>query len=285
MGLYDKLNLSGGVIMSNPKREDGSPMKDGINNNTYNLLFGDFTNLPEEEQGSYENVIAYATIDRFTKLQEKKIFTKLLKLLYKNTIIDLDKITFNEKTKQYEYKNNDLIITFDKLSNCFDDKDLIKELTSNKRYGECHSRAMSISPVIEGSRIVTGYITIGNKKVLHSVIEYEYNDKTIVLDWTRNLKITKEQYIELTKFVELSSFEGRQVIDDIEIIFGNLNIGCKPYVVFRDELIRDMQKNPHFLKPTEKGKNITQAFRDEEERLKNEENKCDSYDNNIRKSK
>ena len=30
------LYLSGGVIMSNPKREDGSPMNDGINNNTYN---------------------------------------------------------------------------------------------------------------------------------------------------------------------------------------------------------------------------------------------------------
>lgn len=95
--------------MSNPKREDGSPMKDGINNNTYNLLFGDYASLPEEEQGSYENVVAYATIDRFTKLQEKKIFTKLLKLLYKNTIIDLEKITFNEETKQYEYKNNDKV--------------------------------------------------------------------------------------------------------------------------------------------------------------------------------
>lgn len=95
--------------MSNPKREDDSPMKDGINNNTYNLLFGDYASLPEEEQGSYENVVAYATIDRFTKLQEKKIFTKLLKLLYKNTIIDLEKITFNEETKQYEYKNNDKV--------------------------------------------------------------------------------------------------------------------------------------------------------------------------------
>ncbi len=271
--------------MSNPKREDGSPMKDGINNNTYNLLFGDYDNLPEEEQGSYENVVAYATIDRFTKLQEKKIFTKLLKLFYKNTIFDLDKITFNEETKQYEYKNNDLIITFDKLSNCFEDKDLIKELTSNKRYGECHSRAMNISPSIEGSRIVTGYTTVGNQKVLHSVIEYEHDGKTIVLDWTRNLKITKEQYIELTKFVELSSFEGRKVIDDIEIIFGNLNIGVKPYVVFRDELIRDMQRNPHLFQPTEKGKKVTQAFRDEEERRKNEENKYDSNENNIRKSK
>lgn len=256
--------------MSETKRKDGSPMNDGINNNTYNLLFGDYDNLPEEEQGSYETVVAYVTIDCFTKLQEKKIFTKLLKLFYKNTIIKLDKITFNEETKQYEYKNNDLIITFDKLSNYFDDKDLIRELKSNKRYGKCHSRALDISPSIDGSKIVTGYIIVGNQKFLHSVIEYEYQGKNIVLDWTRNLKITKEQYIELTKFVELSSFEGRKVIDDIEIIFENLNIGVKTYVVFRDELIKDIQRNPQLFRPTEKGKKVAQAFRDEEEIQKNE---------------
>lgn len=37
--------------MSETKRKDGSrPMNDGINNNTYNLLFRDYDNLPEEEQ-------------------------------------------------------------------------------------------------------------------------------------------------------------------------------------------------------------------------------------------
>lgn len=80
--------------ISELKRKDGSPIDDGINNNTYNLLFGDYDNLPENEQGSYENINAFATIDCFTKLQEKKAFTKLLKLFYKNTIINLDKIIF-----------------------------------------------------------------------------------------------------------------------------------------------------------------------------------------------
>jgi len=279
------LHLSRGVFMNNTKRENVSQMKYGINNNTYNLLFRDYDNLPEEEQGSYENVVAYVTIDRFTKLQEKKIFKKLLKLFYKNKIIDLDKITFNEETKQYEYKNNDLIITFDKLSNCFEDKDLIKELISDKRYGDCHSRALNISPSIKGSKIVTGYATVGNQKFLHSIIEYEHDGKTIILDWTRNLKIAKEQYIELTKFVEISSFEGRKFIEDIEIIFGNLNIGVKPYVLFRDELIKDMQRNTHIFQPTEKGKKVIQSFRDEEEKQKNEQNKCEDNENNIRKSK
>lgn len=83
------------------------------------------------------------------------------------------------------------------------------------------------------------------------------------------MKITKEQYIELTKFVELSSFEGKNVIDDIDIIFRNLNMGAKTYVVFRDELIKDIQKNKHLFQSTEKE---TEAF-------------IDYYENNIRKSR
>ena len=128
---------------------------------------------------------------------------------------------------------------------------------------------MNVSPSIEGSKVVTGYITIGNKKALHSVIEYEHDGKTIILDWTRNLIITKEQYIELTKFVELSSFEGRKFVDDVQFVFRNLNIGVKPYVVFRDELVRDMQKNKQLFQTTEEN---TQEFSDYNE-------------NNIKKSK
>lgn len=145
--------------------------------------------------------------------------------------IDLNNISFNEESKQFEYRNGDKIITFDKLSNHFEDDDIKKELMSNKRYGKCHVQAMRIAPSIKGARIVTGYVTIAKEKVLHSTIEYDIDDKTIVLDWTKNLYITKEQYIELTKFVELASFDGKEVIDDIERITGNLDIGVKTYVV------------------------------------------------------
>lgn len=241
---------------------------DGINNNTYNLLFEDYDNLKEKEQGNYEFACAFATIDWYTKIQEKKIFMKLLKLVFKNTIVQLDKITFNEHTQQFEYKDNDITFTFDKMANCFENEKIKKELTSNKRYGECHTRAMSISPSIEGSKIVTGYATILDQKFLHSVIEYEYNGETIILDWTRNLKMTKEQYIQLTKFQELASFEGRKVVDDIEIIFGNIDIGVKPYIIFRNELVKDIMKNPHIFKPSEKGLKVTQKFKEAEEKEK-----------------
>lgn len=183
----------------------------------------------------------------------------------------MNNISFNKESKQFEYRNGDKVITFDKLSNHFEDDDIKKELMSNKRYGECHTQAMLIAPSIKGSRIVTGYVTIAKSKVLHSIIEYDIDDKTIVLDWTRNLYITKEQYIELTKFVELASFDGKEVIDDIERITGNLNIGVKPYVVFRDELMRDMERNPHIFKPTEEGKKKVENFRKEQQEMEDEE--------------
>lgn len=237
------------ITTENNKRENVEPREDGINNNTFKLLFEDKENLPKEERGTHENAIAFDTIDLFTKLQEKRIFTKLLKMIYKHKGIDLDNIRFNRKTKQFEYRNGDKIITFDKLSNHFEDNKVKKELMSNKRYGKCHSKSITIAPYIKKSKIVTGYITLENTKILHSVIEYDEKNKTMVLDWTRNLYISKEQYVELTKFVELSSFDGAKVIDDMKKLIGNLDLGVKPYVVFRDELMKDMERNPHIFKP------------------------------------
>ena len=42
-------------------------------------------------------------------------------------MVDLDKITYNDKTKQYEYKDDSLVVTFDKISNHLTDTYLIEE--------------------------------------------------------------------------------------------------------------------------------------------------------------
>lgn len=254
--------------MKNRKRKAGSYMDDGINNNTYKLLFEDVDNLPENERGTHTNAIALTIIERFTKLQEKRIFTKLLKMIYKKWNIDLNKITFNEDIKQFEYRDNDKVITFDRLSDYIQDENLKKELISDKRDKNCHLRTVNIAPSIKDSRIVTGYERIENSRNLHSIIEYNVDDKTIVLDWTRNLHISKEQYVELTKFVELTYFYGREVIDDFELILGNLNIGLKPYAIFREELMRDIKKNPQIFKPTDEGRKRTEEYREDEENLR-----------------
>lgn len=241
-----------------------------INNNTYELLFSDFDNLPENESATYENTIALKTIECFTKLEETNIATKSVEVAN----IDLNKIIYNKEIDMFEYRNNDKVITFDRLSDHLQNKDLKKELMSKKRYRKCHERSMNIVPYIKNSKIVTGYVTTGNRKVLHSIIEYDVDNKTIVLDWIRNLYITKEQYVELTEFVELSSFDGRKVIDDSELITGNLDITIKPYLVFREELMRDIKKNSQIFQPTGEGMKKTEnvgkkdSSREDEEDLR-----------------
>ncbi len=213
-----------------------------VNKNTYNLLFSDYHNLPQIDQGSYENEMAYYTIDYFTKLKEKN---KGKKNFFNNKLINLNKISFNKKTKQYIYRNKNLLITFNKLSDCFNDMEVIKELTSEKRYHKCHIKSVNISSNFKKSKIVTGYATIGNEKFLHSVVEYESYGQNFILDWTINLKITKEQYIKLTDFEEITSLNSEEILDELKIF--NSNINLKVFLLFRDELIKDMQKNSHIF--------------------------------------
>lgn len=238
---------------------------EGMNDNTYKLLFEDIHNLPENERGTYANAIALTTIDRFTKIQEKRVFTKLLKMVYKKANIDINKITFNEDIKQFEYKDNDRIITFDRLSDHFEDENIVNELMSNKRYEKCHSKSIEMSQGMQGSKIVTGYITIGDSKILHSIIEYELEGETIILDWSRNLQISKKQYVELTNFVELSSFYGKEVIDDFELLADNIVIDTKVYATFRNEIMKDIKKNLQIFKPIDEEKKSKKEIREDEE--------------------
>ena len=205
--------------------------------------FFDNDNLPREEYGDYENVKAWCTIDTFTRLEQKKIFYILLKLISKETLIDINNITYNNETKEYAYKHNDLVITFDMISKRIEGKDAIKELTSRRRYGNCHSMSIVLAQSIDNSRIVTGKCTLGKRRFLHSIIEYDLEDETYVLDWTRNLRTTKKQFIKLTQFEELSSIDAKNILEDLKVIEGNLKINVKPYLVFRDEIMRDIQKN------------------------------------------
>ena len=97
--------------MADSKNKGNSLFKYGININTYNLLFED-SNIILDDENSYENYIADRTIKSFTKQQEK-VLTKILKLLYKSKLIDLNNITFDENTNMYKgfFKNKSYNLT------------------------------------------------------------------------------------------------------------------------------------------------------------------------------
>lgn len=246
--------------MKEKLRKDKSSKKDGINNNTYDLLFKDYKKIKAEERNTKQNEKAFVTIDYFTRTKKNKLLAFSAKLL-KKVGIDFDKITYDEENKEYVYEDNDLIIRFDLISNGFkkekETEDIINELTSKKRKGRCHNRSIQFARSFEGSKVVTGYITFADSKILHTFVECnsKKNEK-IVLDWTLNLKVKKEDYVKLTKFEELNSIPSEKINDEIDLIYKNLDMSIKSTVLFWDEIVMDLKRNEHILKNEEENKKI-----------------------------
>lgn len=230
--------------------------KDGINLNTKYILFSDENPLPKEEYGSINNLVDLRTIEVYTSMYNDFIIKRIFKtLLLKRKGININKIRYNKDKKYYEYvKSNGELIIFDTISNNLIDppKELIKELESSKRYGKCHMRSVEICSSLEGSIVQTGTITMGNKRYLHTVIESK--DKMgnpVILDWTKNLKIGKKEYIELFNFNILSSINSDEIFKDIQDIEQLPSICIKTYLMFKYELLRDLSKNKFLFEQNE----------------------------------
>lgn len=234
--------------MYNQNYDDENVVK--INMNTYKLLFPDIIRVKQYMSEEYS--IAYYAIDNFTK----KYQNDSLYELFGGTNCNLpeDKINYNEKTHEYEYKNKKVEISFEKISDYVLDDDLKHEITTDERCGKCHIYALTMGPKIENSKIVTGYITIKDIQILHTIIEYEENDISYILDFTKNIKIKKSQYIELTDFKEISRFNSNCVMDDLKILIDSVNLSIKTYVVFRNEIMNDLKRNVEYFKSKNKVK-------------------------------
>lgn len=250
--------------MEQKTRWDNSPISDGINNNTYRLLFEEHpNNLPREKSGSYENYIAINTIREFTLVNALKKDTKIQKFLKKLTEgVDIKRISYNEKTKQYEYKHNNFIVYFDLLSNHCGIPEIVNELTTEKRYNKCHLSCWDLVEQIEDAKVVTGFLIWGTTQLLHTLMELNSKGETYVLDYAFNLFIKKEEYLKLTNFKEISSYTAEEVVEYKLLGYGNIDMGIKPILTFRDELVKDMQKNPQMFQPTAIGLARTREYRE-----------------------
>ena len=214
--------------------------KYGVNSNTYDQLFNS-QKLPKEQWGSKDNFNIWSTLDAYTQLEHKNIFIKILKIYF--SPINLNYITFNDLTKQYEYNDGKNLITFDMLSNYIKYEDFVKELKSNKRYHKCHERALQMGHQLKGSYIVTGFITQINERKIHSIVEITENDITYIYDWSTNLRMEKENYYKLMKFEEIQRIESNTVEQELKLM-SNIELpSIKTYLTCRDEIIADLEKN------------------------------------------
>lgn len=220
-----------------------------VNLSSYEI-FATQENLPKDQLANNQQDKILRTLSVFTKLEQRSIFIKLLKIILSHRLkIDLEKITYNEEIKQYEYILDDKIITFNMLSNFLDDKKIIKELKSNKRYGKCHERSMGYGHNFDNSKLLTGIITTNTGKYLHTVIEVIQDEKISIIDWTTNLILKKEDFIDLYSFVEISSFDAKNVFYDREIMnkFELNKLGIKKYLSYRNEIIKELEQNLNVL--------------------------------------
>lgn len=218
-------------------------ISNGMNINTYNLLFDDINNKMSDKKGSCESLNALCVISKFTKFDDIKIYC-LMAGMYE-TIDDYDfrTISWSDELNSFIYQKGNFKIPFNLLSDFMTHEDVKKELTSDERLHQCHEKSILLASIYPNFRIITGYIYLEKQRMLHSVIEYDDNEGTIILDWTKNLRMLKEDYIRLTNLRVIETIEGYDVKNDITGPIIQMGMDFKTYCAFRPEIVKELKKN------------------------------------------
>lgn len=218
-------------------------ISNGMNINTYNLLFDDINNKISDKKGSCESLNALCVISKFTKFDDIKIYC-LMAGMYE-TIDDYDfrTISWSDELNSFIYQKGNFKIPFNLLSDFMTHEDVKKELTSDERLHKCHEKSILLASIYPNFRIITGYVYLEKQRMLHSVIEYDDNEETIILDWTKNLRMLKEDYIRLTNLRVIETIEGYDVKNDITGSIIQMGMDFKTYCAFRPEIVKELKKN------------------------------------------
>ena len=223
---------------------------DGINLNTKNILVNDPGEIVEVYK---DNSKILREIEIYLLMTHKNLSKSHLTKLLKNIV--MNNVHYNKKKKNHEYLlDNGEIISFDLLSDHIIEapKDLINELKTLNRKGNCHLKAVELCNSFENSIVQTGIITIGKVQYLHSVIQFkDENGNDIIIDYTRDLWIDKSEYIKLFNFEILSSIKSDDIFEDAKLLKELSPFSLKVYLTFRDELMKDINKNKFIFEQEE----------------------------------
>ena len=193
----------------------------------------------------------YTAIDSFTLDTSSEKQKKYL----------LDTLKTEDFTKSLEYTDSNIKMkTVDgiEIKACKLTKiiPVLKEdenIGNEKRRGNCHSMSIKISKNMGiDNDIVTGYIYgfSDKSKYLHSWVEFNYNDEDLVIDYTLNIIMNKEGYYYIQHAEPLNRISDKSIIEDSKIINKFNKIGAfniKEYLVFRDEIMKDFEKNKYIF--------------------------------------
>ena len=213
----------------------------GINENTRKELFKYKHKIYLKTD---KNLSILFAIDNYTLKKEgilQRPINKINEIAFK---IKTNNITYNSDTKMYEYKEEKKdTYHFDTISRyIFENNEIKNELETKKRYRKCHMRSIDLALAIGDAKVVTCIAKLNGVEFLHSVVEIMLDNKTLYLDWTRNIMMPQDEYKRLFRYREISKVDAKNIISDIEYIRA-FNLNIEEYLLFRDELMKDVEKN------------------------------------------
>lgn len=195
----------------------------------------------------FEERQIYTAINKFTlKTVSEKEKNRLFNLLREEefikeiNIIDSNVLIETKDTKIIASKLSGMIPTLEK-----EDKDIETE----NRKGNCHKRSIMISKSLGvPNEVVTGYIfgCSDKAKYLHSWVEFNFKGRDVVIDYNLNILMNKDGYYYMQHAIPISRISDKNIKEDNEIIqkFGKIgHFNLKEYLVFRDEIMKDFEKN------------------------------------------
>ncbi len=184
---------------------------------------------------------------------EKLEFLNELKAL-KRYIIDIS-IKINSKLNLPELIIKTMmgdirVIQYSKINPAI--KDLFPFILDNRRYGKCYDFAYEISSNLNiPNKIVTGYIYGYSVKsqFLHSWVEVNIKGEEYVIDGTLNAVINKRGYYLLEHAKPISIISSLTLKNDLETYAEKINlVPLDVYLVFRDEIVKDLERNKIMFK-------------------------------------
>ena len=191
------------------------------------------------------NYINEYTFDDINKNDFKKQTEYIL------TLDNVSDINYNDHSLNIKTMQGNINVI--KMNNVFKLLKTDSIIGTKYRSGLCHEKSIFLSLCLDiDNDLLTGYVYgLSDKdKYLHSVVEFTSKNKKYILDYTMNAIINKDGYDYLMDFEELSRITKSSLQNDFKIFKGFSKlypIGTKEYLVYRDEIMRDINKNKDII--------------------------------------
>ena len=187
-------------------------------------------------------------IDNLTSEQTEEKYEDAIKTCKNLNIVD--EVTGNNGVTSIKGVFGE--IKFSKANDFFPQLEIDSDINDiQKRKGNCHGKSIEYSKKLKKIGIENCIVTANRRgrtdksEHLHSWNEFSINGKEYVFDYTCNLVMNKEGYYAFNGIKEVfSKISCNDIRNDAKIIEQfNKKLPLKLYLTFRDELMKDLQKN------------------------------------------